>query len=90
MVAKNSKKRKGFLAVATALLPVATMLLSSGKYVEGGVLTLVAVGLFVGYDYLDDKIKGEPKLPAGIDAELIEEHVGDVADEINERLDERK
>lgn len=60
------------LAVGTATLTTATTLLVQGSHAEGGLLGLLGVGLIVGYDVLDDRVKGEPRLPEGIDAETIE------------------
>lgn len=85
---RHSKTKKSILAVGTALIPASTTLLASGEYVEGGLLMIVTAMLFVSYDYLDDRAKGVPELPAGIDAEMIESVVEQIADDINNRRDD--
>lgn len=86
---KHSKKKKSLLALASSLVPVATALLSNGRYVHGGLVSLVTVGSFIAYDYFDDKAKGQTQLPAEIDAELIEQITGDLSEQINEQRDDR-
>lgn len=86
---EHKNKKKAFLAVATSLIPIATTLLSNGKFVHGGIVSAIVVGLFIGYDHFDDKAKGAPKLPEGIDAELIEQLSGNLADEINKQREKR-
>jgi len=70
---KHSKSKKTLLGLATTLLPTATTMLVSGKHIEGGILAALAAGLFIAYDVLDDRAKGQPSVPEGIDEKTFEE-----------------
>lgn len=89
---RHSKTKKSLLAVATSLLPTAATLLVRGQLYEGIILSGMATALFVAYDYLDDKAKGEPRLPAGVDEDTFEdaaEAAGQIVrDEVVQRQDE--
>lgn len=82
---RHSKSKKTFLTVGTGSLTTASALLVQGSYVEGGLLALIGAALIVGYDVLDDRAKGpKPVLPAGVDAETMEEIAESGADLIED------
>jgi len=83
---KNTTKKKTLLSVAVGLAPTAATFLGNGQYVEGGVLTLITVGLVLGYDALDDKEKATVRLPDGVDENTfvdIAERLGKLEDNTN-------
>lgn len=82
---KDGNKKKSLLSIAVSLSPVTATMLANGRYVEGGILGAATVGLILGYDYLDDRMKGEPKAPSGVDSETVEDAAETIANEVNER-----
>lgn len=68
---KHKNKKKSLLAVATSLAPTGIVLLTKGQPVTGGILIAMSVLLMLAYDHYDDKAKGTPKLPEGVDEELL-------------------
>ncbi|PHQ43956.1 hypothetical protein Z052_02105 [Halorubrum sp. C191] len=82
-------KKKSLLAVGIAVISTAMPLLVEGVYLEGGILLAIGAGLVVGYDVLDDRMKGTPQLPAGIDEEYFRSVADYLADEARDPDDER-
>lgn len=85
---RNQKTtKKGFLATGIGVLTIGVTMATNGAYVEGGLLVAVGVGLVVGYDYLDDRVKGTPSLPDGVTEASITAAVELAAQQINSLRD---
>lgn len=82
-------RKKSLLAVGIAVISTAMPLLVDGVYLEGGIVAAIGVGLVVGYDVLDDRMKGTPQLPAGIDEAYFRTVADYLADEAHEFNDDR-
>lgn len=85
---KHKNKKKSLLALATSIAPTGIVLVTKGQPIAGGVLIAMSVGLMLAYDHFDDKAKGEPTLPAGVDEELLESIAFMSADTITSLVDE--
>ena len=81
---KNKSKKKSLISLAVSLAPVGATFFGQGHYVEGAVVTVVTVGLILGYDHLDDKEKQSVRLPEGVDKETIT----DIAETVGEKADD--
>lgn len=80
---QHGKTKKGLLGTGIAVLGIAVERIVAGAPVEGGILVALAVALVVAYDYLDDRVKGEPELPEGVDPEFFQRVAEELAKEIN-------
>jgi len=87
---KHKKKKKTMLGIATSLAPTATVFLVRGQYIEGAILLAMSVGLFLAYDYYDDKAKEQPRLPEGIDAKLFEEGADVAAEAVQDTIENHR
>jgi len=85
----NVQKHKNkYLALATSLLPPAIIMLTEGRHYQGTILAGIAVALVAVYAYYDDKQKGAPALPEGIDEALIRDLAKWSTDNIEEQVEE--
>ena len=61
---KYKTRKKALLAIATSTFPSAAAFIAQGKVVEGTILTVFAVIMALGYDYYDDRAKGNEPIEA--------------------------
>lgn len=76
------KSKKGLLASGITVISTAIPMLVNGSYLEGGILAAIGIALVGAYDHLDDKMKGTPQLPDGVDEEFfveVAEHLAENA-----------
>lgn len=81
---RNSATKKSLLAVGTSVTASGMSIMVNGRHIEGAILILAGIGMVLAYDHLDDKAKGRPTLPEGIDEETVKSiaaALGDAADE---------
>lgn len=69
----KSKKKNAILPIASTLVAGGVMTSVRGSPYAGGAAVLVGAAMFGLYDVLDDRMKGKPQLPDGIDEEMIRE-----------------
>lgn len=84
----KDRKRKTILGVFTPIVSTGIIALSKGKMGTGVALIAIATGLLVLYQHLDEKAKSEPRLPEGVDAELLTRLGKQAGQEAEERINE--
>lgn len=70
---QDKTKKKSLIAIGTTLLSGGLMAVNSGQTVEGALGALIGVVCILGYDYYDDRMKGTPTLPEGVNQETLEQ-----------------
>jgi len=81
-------KRKTVLGVFTPVVSAGIIALTKGQTGAGVGLIAVATGLLVLYQYMDEKSNSEPRLPAGVDADLLTRIGTQAGEEAEERINE--
>lgn len=87
---KPETEKKGLLGSGIALLIPAITLIVNASYIEGAILGAVAIALIIAYDHLDDRLKGTPALPEGIDEEDLEEFATVTAEHVESQIDDKR
>jgi hypothetical protein len=67
----KSKTKNAILPIASTFVAGGVMTVARGSPYAGGAVTALGIILFGAYDILDDRMKGEPQLPDGIDEEML-------------------
>jgi len=80
----TSSTKGGLLATGTALTASGITMLIEGTAIEGALLAVMGVGLLTAYEYFDNRMKGVPSLPDGVD----EDTFVDLAERLSELEDE--
>ena len=76
----HTKKKAGTLSLASAVMIVGFSAVSSGMFVEAGVLFAIATGLFIVYEYLNlEELTGIDFTVE--DAEAIADNASDVMED---------
>lgn len=82
MAVRDHKNK--YLSLGTSIMAPAIVMLVRGQLIEGTILWAMAIGFIGAYAYFDDKQKGAPSLPEGIDKQTLEELAEVSAEEIKD------
>lgn len=83
-VNSDLKKKAPILTVAMGLIASSGELLTSGTYVEGGLLMAAGIGCIVVYEQYQVK-----QLPDAVDQGMIEDIADEAADQINSQIEKQ-
>jgi len=81
----TSSTKGGLLATGTALTASGITMLIEGTAIEGALLAVIGVGLLTAYEYFDNRMKGVPSLPDGVDEQFFHTVAEETARAINQR-----
>lgn len=80
----ENTEKKGILGIAATAMGASSAAFANGEFVVGGALGVLSVGTFIGYDIVDDRVKGRPEdhLP------LLDSQYDEVGDEVIDAVEE--